>query len=264
VYNEDLLIYVFLEGLQLFAAHSIRSRINDYMTFAQVQQEAEDAGLAGRSVASRTMAMPRAIPLQMPLARPRASVAIAELHASSDAISYDDFMTPKTHDVMAVATEYATEIFPMGLFTDGGYDVSVPTRGWASVAGSASEEPVMTVSERTRTIFLCFSPDHYILGCPQLTSQQKAMAHQKLLAFAHIEKPFGPGDFPCGLNKSVGQSYGQTKQLFEKPNGHGYKPLGQPTGQVDRPFGQPYGYSRPMESANRVYSDARPPFPRAV
>jgi hypothetical protein len=39
---------VFLEVLQPFAAHSIRSRVTDDMTFAQVQQEAEDAGLAGR------------------------------------------------------------------------------------------------------------------------------------------------------------------------------------------------------------------------
>lgn len=264
VFNEDLLISVFLEGLQPFAAHSIRSRITDDMTFAQVQQEAEDAGLAGRSVASRTVAMPRAMPLQTPLARPRAPVATAELYASSDAIAYDDYMTPNTHPVMAVAAECATEHSPMGLFTDGGSDVSVPTRGWASVAGSASEEPVMAVGERTRTCFLCFSPDHYILGCPQLTPQQKAMAHQKRLAFSQIEKPFGSGEVPYGLNKPVGQSYGQMQQLVEKPNGHGNKPLGQPNGQVDRPYGQPYGYSRPMATTNRVYSDARPPFRRAV
>jgi hypothetical protein len=50
VFNEDLLISVFLDGLQPFAAHSIRSRITDDMTFAQVKQEAEDAGLAGRAV----------------------------------------------------------------------------------------------------------------------------------------------------------------------------------------------------------------------
>jgi hypothetical protein len=48
VFNEDLLISVFLEGLQQFSAHSIRSRITDDMTFAQFQQEAEDAGFAGR------------------------------------------------------------------------------------------------------------------------------------------------------------------------------------------------------------------------
>jgi hypothetical protein len=86
-------------------------------------------------------------------------------------------------------------------------DISVPTRGWTSAAGSAYEEPVMSVTERTRTCFLCFSPDHYILGCPQLTPQKKAMARQKRLAFSQIEKPFGSGDVPFGFNKPIGQSY---------------------------------------------------------
>jgi hypothetical protein len=63
VFNEDLLISEFLEGLRPFAAHSIRSHITDHMTFAQVQQHAEDAGLAGRSVASLKMAVPWAMPL---------------------------------------------------------------------------------------------------------------------------------------------------------------------------------------------------------
>jgi hypothetical protein len=44
-------------------------------------------------------------------------------------------MTPNTHSVMAVAAECATEPYPIGLFTDDGYDMSVSTRGWASVAG---------------------------------------------------------------------------------------------------------------------------------
>jgi hypothetical protein len=90
----------------------------------------------------------------------------------------------------------------------------------------------MAVGERTRTCFLCFSPDHYIIGCPQLIPQQKEMSHQKRLAFSQIEIPFGSGDVPYGLNKPVGQSYGQMQQLVEKPNGHGNKPLGQPTRQV--------------------------------
>jgi hypothetical protein len=73
VFNKDLLIYVFLKVLQPFAAHSIRSRITDEMTFEQVQQEAEDAGLAGRAVASRKLVhMSREMPLGPPVARPRA------------------------------------------------------------------------------------------------------------------------------------------------------------------------------------------------
>jgi hypothetical protein len=53
VLNEDLLISVFLGHLQPIAAHSIRSHISDDMKFAQVQQKADDAGLAGRSVVLR-------------------------------------------------------------------------------------------------------------------------------------------------------------------------------------------------------------------
>jgi hypothetical protein len=66
VFNEDLLISVFLEGLHPFAAHSIRSRVTDDMTFAQVQQEAEDAGLAGRAFAAstRSLALTRTIPIR--------------------------------------------------------------------------------------------------------------------------------------------------------------------------------------------------------
>jgi hypothetical protein len=81
-FNDDLLISVFLEGLQPFAAHSIRSRVTDDMTFTQVHQEAEDAGLAGRAVAAytRSLALPRTIPIRSPFApRPRATVAVATL-----------------------------------------------------------------------------------------------------------------------------------------------------------------------------------------
>jgi hypothetical protein len=162
LFNEDLLISVFLEGLQPFAAHSIRSRITDDMTFAKVQQEAEDAELAGRVVASRPLVhMSRAMPLGSPVARPRAPVATAESYVSSDAIAYDEYLTPTTHTVLTAAAECYKEPYPMGLVSDGGSDVYVPTRGWASAAGSTFEEPVMAVGDRTRTWYLCFSPEHY-------------------------------------------------------------------------------------------------------
>jgi hypothetical protein len=110
VFNEDLLISVFLEGLQPFAAHSIRSRISDDMTFAQVQQEAEDAGLAGRAVAYRPLVhMSRAMPLGSPVARPRAPVATEESYVLSDAIAYDEYLTPYTHPVVSAAAECSTE-----------------------------------------------------------------------------------------------------------------------------------------------------------
>jgi hypothetical protein len=87
VFNEDILVSVFLEGLQPFSVHSMRSRVTDDMKFAQVQQEAEDAGLAGRAVASssRSLALPHTIPIRSPLApRRHATVSVADSEASSD------------------------------------------------------------------------------------------------------------------------------------------------------------------------------------
>jgi hypothetical protein len=119
--------------------------------------------------------------LGQPVARPRGPVATAESYVSSDAIAYDEYLAPNTHPVMTAAAECYTESYPIGSVSDGGSDVSVPTTGWASAAGSAFEEPVMAVGDGTRICYLCFSPDHYILGCPQLTPQQKEMAHQKAI-----------------------------------------------------------------------------------
>jgi hypothetical protein len=80
------------------------------MTFAQVQQEAEDAGTAGRAVSASTisLAFPRTTPIRSPLApRPRATVAVADSDASSDPLVYDDYQTPTTHRVVATV-DYAT------------------------------------------------------------------------------------------------------------------------------------------------------------
>jgi hypothetical protein len=122
------------------------------------------------------------MPLQTPLARPRAAVAVAESYASSDAPAYDAYMIYNTPPVMGAAEECDEEPFLMEYFDDAS-DMSVLTRGWTSVAGSAYEEPVMAVTERKRTCFLCFSPDHYILIFPQLTPQKKAMAHHNRSRF---------------------------------------------------------------------------------
>jgi hypothetical protein len=107
------------------------------MTFAQVQQEAEDAGLAGRAVAASTrcLALPRATPIRSPLAtRPRATVAVADSDASRDPLVYDDYQTPTTHRVVATV-EYATRDSPNGDMWEGESDISVPTRDWTSCAG---------------------------------------------------------------------------------------------------------------------------------
>jgi hypothetical protein len=69
------------------------------------------------------------------------------------------------------------------------------------------------------------------------------------------------------------KAYGQMQRdlsigNFQRP--YVTKPMGQPSGQHDRASGHatgyanPTGFSRPMASPNRVYSDARPPFRRAM
>jgi hypothetical protein len=164
-----------LEGLQPFAAHSIRSRFTDDITFAQVQQEAEDAGLAGRAVAAstRSLALPRTIPIRSPLApRPRGTVAVADSDASSDPLVYDDYQTPTTHRIVATV-DYATRDSLHGDIWEGEWDISVPTRDWTSCAGSAQDEQVLAIGDN-RNCYLCFSPDHFILNCPNLTAEQRA------------------------------------------------------------------------------------------
>jgi hypothetical protein len=149
VFKEDLLISVFLEGLKPFAAHSIRSRVMDDMTFAQAQQEAEDAGLPGRAVAAstRSLALPRTTPIRSPLApRLRATVAVADSDAYSDPLVYDDYQTPTILRVIATV-DYATRDSRHGDMWEVESDISDPTRDWTSCAGSAQDEQVLAVGE---------------------------------------------------------------------------------------------------------------------
>ena len=257
VFNEDLLISVFLEGLHPFAAHSIRSRVTDDMTFAQVQQEAEDAGLAGRAVAasSRSLALPRTVPIRSPLApRPRATVAMAISNDSSDPHPYEDYQTPNTHRV-AATVDYATRDSLEDGAWDGGSDVSVPTRDWTSCAGSVQDDQVLAIGEN-RNCYLCFTPGHFIVDCPNLTEEQRATILRKRAAQSQN------GGLPYGskiMDRHVGNN----------PRPYVTTPVGQVAKYQERAYGQNYGYANPSgfprpPTPNRVYSDARPPFRKAV
>jgi hypothetical protein len=227
------------------------------MTFAQVQQEAEDAGLAGRAVAAstRSLALPRTIPIRSPLApRPRATVAVADSDASCDPLVYEDYQTPTTNRVVATV-DYATRDSLHGDMWEGESDISVPTRDWTSCAGSAQDEQVLAVGVN-RNCYLCFSPDHFIVNCPNLTAEQRASILRKRAA----------------QSQNGGQAYGP--KLVDCPMGniqrpYVAKPMGQSNGYQERAYGQNYGYSNPQgfsrpTTPNRVYSDARPPFRKAV
>jgi hypothetical protein len=207
VFNEDLLISVFLQGVQHFAAHSIRSRVTDDMTFAQVQQEAEDAGLAGRAVSAstRSLELPRTIPISSPLApSPRATVAVADSDASSDPLVYDDYQTPNTRRVVATV-DYATRDSLHGDIWEGESDISVSTRHWNSCAGSAQNEQVLAVGDN-RNCYLCFSPDHFIVNCPNLTTEQRASILRKR----------------ASQSQNGGLAYGP--KLFDRPMGNIQRP----------------------------------------
>jgi hypothetical protein len=227
VFTEDLLISVFIDGLQPFAAHTVRSRIQDDMTFAQVQQEAEDAGLAGRALFALNgpIAGARMNPTRVPPAKPRATVAsLSEPYFSSDAPSWNDYATAATQPFEAAVADCAP-----GNASYAGSDLSAPTRGWASVAGSAAEEPVdvMAVSSHSRGCFLCFEPGHFLQECPQLTPEQRALAQRNREALP-----------PRGRGYSFAPSHGNRAT----PS---------------------YGYSR-MSGQHVVHSDAKPPFRPAV
>ena len=227
------------------------------MTFAQVQQEAEDAGLAGRAVSasSRSLALPRTVPIRSPLApRPRATVAMATSNDSSDPHPYEDYQTPNTHRV-AATVDYATRDSLEDGAWDGGSDVSVPTRDWTSCAGSVQDGQVLAIGEN-RNCYLCFTPGHFIVDCPNLTEEQRATILSKRAAQSQN------GGLPYGskiMDRHVGNN----------PRPYVTTPVGQVAKYQERAYGQNYGYAnqsgfpRPP-TPNRVYSDARPPFRKAV
>jgi hypothetical protein len=201
------------------------------------------------------LALPRTIPIRSPLApRPRATVAVADSDASSDPLVYDDYQTPTTHRVVATV-DYATRDSLHGDTWEGESDISVPTRDWTSCAGSAQDEQVLAVGNN-RNCYLCFSPDHFIVNCPNLTAEQRASILRKRAA----------------QSQNGGLAYGP--KLFDRPMGniqkpYVAKPMGQSSGYQERAYGQNYGYSNPPgfsrpATPTRVYSDARPPIRKAV
>jgi hypothetical protein len=61
-------------------------------------------------------------------------------------------------------------------FSDRGSEVSCPTRGWASMAGSVCEDPALAVMSRPPGCHLSFSQDHFVMACPLLEGDAKAAA----------------------------------------------------------------------------------------
>jgi hypothetical protein len=134
---------------------------------------------------------------------------------------------------------------------EGESDISVPTRDWNSCGGSAQDYQVLGVGDN-RNWYLCFSSDHFIVNCPNLTAEQRASILRKRAA----------------KSQNGGLAYGP--KLFDRPMGniqrpYVAKPMWQSNGYQERAYGPNYGYSnqqglsRPA-TPNRVSSDARPLF----
>lgn len=164
------------------------------------------------------------------------------------------YQTPNTHRVVATVDYDTRDSLDNGAW-EGGSDISVPTRDWTSCAGSAQEDPVLAIGDN-RNCYLCFSPDHFIVNCPNLTAEQRASILRRRAT----------------QSQNGGLVYGQKqvdRPIGNSPRPYVSKPMGQTTGYQERAYGQNYGYSNPSgfsrpTTPNRVYSDARPPFRKAV
>ena len=60
-----------------------------------------------------------------------------------------------------------------------GSEISIPTRGWHSAAGSAVEDATFAIAPQGRSCYLCFGKDHFVMECPFLTPETKALVQQK-------------------------------------------------------------------------------------
>jgi hypothetical protein len=77
------------------------------------------------------------------------------------------------------ATDYAAHSEQGSELSAVGSDTSFPTRGWASATGSAHDEAVIAMNERTRSCYLCLRPGHFLMECPLLRPDVKHTAQRQ-------------------------------------------------------------------------------------
>jgi hypothetical protein len=110
------------------------------MTFAEVQIIPEQIGTAGRAVSSQSRFSKRLMP-NIPLRSNTSVAAFAESPTSSSVALTTTHFCPPTSSPLAVA---AVKPSPL---SEHGSEISIPTRGWASAAGSVLEDPVWALYE---------------------------------------------------------------------------------------------------------------------
>jgi hypothetical protein len=171
VFTEDALISTFVDGLHEYAANMVRAQVTSKMTFAEVQIIAEQIGTAGRALTSPSRFSQRLMP-NIPLRSKTSVAAFAESPTSSSMALTGTHFGPATLSPLAIA---AVEPSPA---SEHGSEISIPTRGWASAAGSVQEDPVCALYERNLNCHLCFTPGHFLMDCPFLGAETKQAAQK--------------------------------------------------------------------------------------
>jgi hypothetical protein len=140
VFTEDTLISVYLAGLHPYAANTVRGQVTPTMKFAAVRNLAIQAGAAGRARALGRDHVPGLIPAQS-----RSQVAtVAESTPSS---SYGGDTYPMMGGVTPIAalepSSYASSHIASYSSES---EVSVPTKGWPSIAGSVVDDATFAIT----------------------------------------------------------------------------------------------------------------------
>jgi hypothetical protein len=83
-----------------------------------------------------------------------------------------------THFGPAASSPLAIAAVEPSPSSEHGSEISIPTRGWASAAGSVQEDPVCALYERNLNCHLCFTPGHFLMDCPFLGAETKQAAQK--------------------------------------------------------------------------------------
>ena len=170
VFSENTLITVYLDGLLPFAANIVGAQVTKDMTFTQVQNLAVRAGRAARTLVPRGASK---IPGSTnPSGRIRPTIA-----ASTEVDTRELF--PPSEVVAAAIAHSDLDREDTGSSLSFQSSVSVPSRGWSSVAGTPMGEPIHAVERRYLSCHLCYDPSHLIADCPLLGPEVQKIAQNK-------------------------------------------------------------------------------------
>jgi hypothetical protein len=208
VFTEDTLISVYISGLHPYAANTVRGQVNPSTNFAAVRNLAIQAGAAGRARMPSQVSPMGVVPL-----RPKVTVASIDESSSFGSQGYH----PMAGASPIAAMEPSVDL---GDSYESGSEISIPTRGWQSAAGSAVDDAAYAISPQGRSCFLCFGKDHFVMECPFLTPETKALVQQK----RNTESPPRPPSSPRPPTGTAGRPpyspkvvFGEAKPPFTPP-----------------------------------------------